>query len=153
MVDWLRLLAQTMLPNPGLSQGLGPGLAPTQEEYQSPRYNPQPRSFVPLSSSNPFLNNRMMLMMMLDKMRATKVSLNQLNASKLFPVDDCWGNFKSCFVAVSPKFWFWLGLHPSLITFLARPGRSWSSWRTPRNNRKYDHNHECNDRVRFFNEW
>ena len=78
MVDWLRLLAQTMLPNPGLSPGLSPGLGPTQDEYQSPGYNPQPRSLFPVSSSNPFLNNRMMVMMMLEKMRATKVSSNKL---------------------------------------------------------------------------
>ena len=87
MVNWLRLFAQTMFPNLGLSQGLGPALAPTQDEYQSPGYNPQPRSLFPVSSSNPFLNNRMMVMMMLEKMRASRVSSNQLNCSKRFPDD------------------------------------------------------------------
>ena len=135
MVNWLRLFAQTMFPNLGLSQGLGPALAPTQDEYQSPGYNPQPRSLFPVSSSNPFLNNRMMVMMMLEKFRATKVSLNQLNASKLFPVNACWKNFKfrGRFVAVlswpfrkrfGPFPQNLDGLHPSLITFLARSGRS-----------------------------
>ena len=78
MVDWLRFFTQTMLPNLGLNPGLSPGtpgLGPSQDEYQSPGYNPQPRSLFPVSSSNPFLNNRMMVMMMLEKMRATRVSL------------------------------------------------------------------------------
>ena len=87
MVDWLKLLAQTMLPNPGLSPGLGRSLGPTEDGYQSPAYNPQPRSLFPVSSSNPFLNNRMMVMMMLEKMRASRVSSNQLNCSKRFPDD------------------------------------------------------------------
>ena len=85
MVNWFSLLAQAMLPNQlgpglgrGLGQGLGQGLTSTQDEYEyndSPGYNPQPRSLFPVSSSNPFLNNRMMVMMMLEKMRANRVSL------------------------------------------------------------------------------
>ena len=81
MVNWFSLLAQAMLPNqlgPGLGRGLGQGLTSAQDEYQyndSPGYNPQPRSLFPVSSSNPFLNNRMMVMMMLEKMRANRVSL------------------------------------------------------------------------------
>ena len=92
MVDLWRLLAQMMLPNSGLSPGfgpgLGPGIAPTQDEYQSPEYNPQSRSLVPLSSSNPFLNQRMMLMMMIEKMRANKVSLNHLILQTFS--SECW---------------------------------------------------------------
>ena len=81
MVNWFSLLAQAMLPNqlgPGLGRGLGQSLTSTQDEYEyndSPGYNPQPRSLFPVSSSNPFLNNRMMVMMMLEKMRANRVSL------------------------------------------------------------------------------
>ena len=77
MVNWLTLLTHPMFSNPGL----GPALAPTQDEYESPQYQspqsgyyPQPRSLLPVSSSNPFLNKNMMIMMMLEKMRATKVS-------------------------------------------------------------------------------
>ena len=126
MVNWLRLFAQTMFPNLGLSQGLGPALAPTQDEYQSHGYNPQPRSLFPVSSSNPFLNNRMMVMMMLEKFRATKVSLNQLNASKLFPVDACW---TSSFVAVS---WpFFRGRSFVAVSETIRPVSSKLGWFTP----------------------
>ena len=63
-----------------LSPSLSPVLAPTQDDYQSSGYNPQHRPFprlFPVSSSNPFLNNRMMVMMMLEKMRAHRVSSNQ----------------------------------------------------------------------------
>ena len=93
MVNWLTLLAHKMLPNQGLSPGLGQGLVSTQDEYQSPNsynpqlqssYNPRARSLFPVSSSNPILNNRMMIMMMIEKMRATKVSLDRLNAKNYF---------------------------------------------------------------------
>ena len=60
-----------------LSPSLSPVLAPTQDDYQSSGYNPQHRPLFPVSSSNPFLNNRMMFMMMLEKMRAHRVSSNQ----------------------------------------------------------------------------
>ena len=70
MVNWFSLLAQALIPN----QNSVPGLSSTQDEFRNPGYNPQPRSLYPVSSSNPFLNNRMMLMMMLEQMRANRVS-------------------------------------------------------------------------------
>ena len=78
MVNWFSLLARAMLPN----QSSGPRLSPTQNEYQNPGYNPQQRSLFPVSSSNPFLNNRMMVMMMLEKMRANRVSGTMNNKNR-----------------------------------------------------------------------
>ena len=66
-----------MLPNADLSPDSGSGFGPIEDRYQSPEYNSQPKSLFPYSSSNPFLNDRMMVMMMLEKMRADRVSSNQ----------------------------------------------------------------------------
>ena len=63
MVNWFSLLARAMIPN----QGSDPGLISKQDESRG--YNPQSR--FPVSSSNPFFNNRMMIMMMLEKMRVS----------------------------------------------------------------------------------
>ena len=67
MVDWLKLLAEIT------------GFGPIENRYQSPEYNSQPKLFrnQKLYGHDGHEYDRMMVMMMLEKMRADRVSSNQ----------------------------------------------------------------------------
>ena len=67
-----------MLPNPDLSPDSGSGFGPIEDRYQSPEYNSQPSLFgQSFFGHDGHEYDRMMVMMMLEKMRADRVSSNQ----------------------------------------------------------------------------